>query len=205
MIKKAKNSTHHTRSAFSLCVYCGSRPGTDPAFAQMAHNVGHWIGCHQGQLVYGGGKNGLMGALANATLSAGGTVVGVIPQALMEREHGNTDCTELIVVPNMHERKRVMAERANAFVALVGGIGTFEELFEIWSWRQLGYHNKPLGLLNTDGYFNGLISFFDHCVQSGLMDQAQMEIIKIGNDWQSLLPDLVEAAGFSTKTQIHAI
>ena len=124
---------------FSVCVYCGSRPGTQPAFAYAAGEVGRWIGDHGGQLVYGGGKNGLMGIVAQATLDAGGTVIGVIPKSMVEREWANTDCTELIVVDTMHQRKAIMAERADAFLALPGGIGTFEELFEIWTLKQLGY------------------------------------------------------------------
>jgi len=191
--------------AFSLCVYCGSRLGGNPVHAEAARAVGRWIGQHRGQLVYGGGKSGLMGVVADAALAAGALVVGVIPQALVEREHAHHGCTELIVVPNMHERKRQMAERAHAFVALTGGIGTFEELFEIWSWRQLGYHDKPLGLLNTGGYYDGLLAFISHCVRAGLMDEDQMRLLHVARDWQTLLPDLVEAAGFPAPTRLDAI
>jgi uncharacterized protein (TIGR00730 family) len=191
--------------AFSLCVYCGSRPGADPVQAETARAVGRWIGQHRGQLVYGGGKSGLMGIVADAALAAGAPVVGVIPQALVECEHAHNGCTELIVVPNMHERKRLMAERSHAFVALAGGIGTFEELFETWSWRQLGYHDKPLGLLNTGGYYDGLLAFTEHCVRAGLMDDAQMRLLCVARDWQTLLPDLIEAAGFPAQTRLDAI
>jgi uncharacterized protein (TIGR00730 family) len=191
--------------AFSLCVYCGSRLGTDPAYAEAARAVGGWIGRYRGQLVYGGGKSGLMGIVADAALAAGARVVGVIPQALVEREHAHHGCTELIVVPNMHERKRVMAERSHAFVALAGGIGTFEEMFEIWSWRLLGYHDKPLGLLNTGGYYDGLIAFVQHCVRAGLMDDTQMALLRVARDWQTLLPNLIEAAGFPAPARIEAI
>ena len=191
--------------AFSLCVYCGSRLGADPAYAEAARAAGRWIGRHRGQLVYGGGHNGLMGVVADAALAAGARVVGVIPQALLEREHAHQGCTELIVVPNMHERKRVMAERSHAFVALAGGIGTFEEMFEIWSWRQLGYHDKPLGLLNTGGYYDGLIAFTEHCVRAGLMDDAQMGLLRVARDWQTLLPGLIEAAGFPAPARLDAI
>ena len=124
--------------AFSVCVYCGSKPGNLPAFAESAKMVGHWIGQHGGQLVYGGGRNGLMGIVANATLAAGGRVVGVIPRALVEKEWAHTECTELHVVETMHERKQMMAQRADVFLTLPGGIGTFEEFFEVWTWRQLG-------------------------------------------------------------------
>ncbi|MDP1782436.1 MAG: TIGR00730 family Rossman fold protein, partial [Hydrogenophaga sp.] len=134
-----------TEPAFSLCVYCGSRPGANPAFADTARTVGQWIGEHGGQLVYGGGRNGLMGIVADATMAAGGRAVGIIPKALVEREWAHQGCTELHVVDNMHERKRMMADKADAFLALPGGIGTFEEFFEVWAWRQLGYHDKPVG------------------------------------------------------------
>ena len=142
--------------AFSVCVYCGSRPGDNPAYTQVAQAVGQWIGAHHGQLVYGGGRSGLMGTVAEATRLAGGRVVGVIPQALVDKELANRQCDELHIVQTMHERKAMMAERSDAFLALPGGIGTFEELFEVWTWRQLGYHDKPLGLLNVTGYYDGL-------------------------------------------------
>jgi uncharacterized protein (TIGR00730 family) len=142
--------------AFSVCVYCGSRHGVSPAYAEVARKVGHWIGKHQGQLVYGGGNNGLMGLVAQATAEAGGRVVGIIPKALQSHENTRTACDEVHVVDTMHERKRMMAERADVFLALPGGIGTFEEFFEVWTWRQLGYHNKPIGLLNTEGYYDAV-------------------------------------------------
>ena len=171
----------------------------------MARDVGTWIGQHGGQLVYGGGRSGLMGVVADATLAAGGRVVGVIPRTLVEREHAHRGCTELHVVETMHERKRIMAERADAFLALPGGIGTFEEFFETWTWRQLGYHNKPLGLLNQHGYYEAMLRFIDHCVASGFMDGSQMQLMQTDDDWQRLLETLVESAGFPLPTQVHAI
>jgi uncharacterized protein (TIGR00730 family) len=180
---------------FSLCVYCGSRTGTEPAFLDVARSVGRWIGERRGQLVYGGGNNGLMGIIADATLEAGGRVVGIIPDALVEREFAKLDCTELHVVDTMHERKRMMAERADAFLALPGGIGTLEEIFEVWTWRQLGYHDKPVGLLNALGYFDPLLAFLDSSVRHGLMNDWQMELVQVGADWATLLPALVQAAG----------
>ena len=188
---------------FSLCVYCGSRPGADPRQAELARAVGHWIGRHGGQLVYGGGRAGLMGAVAEATLQAGGRVVGIIPQMLVEREWAYTDCTELHIVDTMHERKRMMAERSDAFLALPGGIGTFEELFEVWTWRQLGYHDKPVGILNAHGYYDGLLSFLQHCVSQQFMDMRQVSLIDSGavvensQDAEALLRRLVQAAGLS--------
>ncbi len=191
--------------AFSICVYCGSRPGADPGFADVARQVGDWIGRHGGQLVYGGGRAGLMGVVADATLAAGGSVVGVIPRALVEREHAHRGCTELIVVETMHERKRIMAERSNAFLALPGGIGTFEEFFEAWTWRQLGYHDKPIGLLNQAGYYDAMLDFLHHSTASGFMGAAQMALIHIGTEWRSLLQSLVGQAAFPSPMQLDQI
>jgi uncharacterized protein (TIGR00730 family) len=191
--------------AFSLCVYCGSRPGAEPAYAESARAVGHWIGSHGGQLVYGGGCNGLMGVVAQSTLAAGGRVVGVIPQALVEKEWANHGCTELHVVENMHDRKRMMAERADAFLALPGGIGTLEEFFEVWTWRQLGYHDKPIGLLNQSGFYDGLLQFLHHTVHQQFMGDWQMDLVRTDTDLQRLLPDLVQAAGLSPAPRLDAI
>ena len=189
----ADASDVHT--AFSLCVYCGSRSGNAPVYADVARVVGNWIGTQRGQLVYGGGHNGLMGILADATLQAGGRVIGVIPKALVEKEWAHTGCTELHVVDNMHERKRIMAEHADAFLALPGGIGTLEEFFEAWTWRQLGYHNKPVGLLNLNGYFDGLLDFLQSALKTGFMNDASMGLVRTGTDAITLLEELVQSAG----------
>ena len=184
-----------TQPAFSICVYCGSRPGGDPLFTTAAQAVGRWIGEHGGQLVYGGGRSGLMGEVAQATRQAGGRVVGVIPQALVDKELANHACDELHIVQTMHERKAIMAERSDAFIALPGGIGTFEELFEVWTWCQLGYHDKPIGLLNVAGYYDALGNFLQSSVRSGFMGEWQMGLVQINDDYAPLLRDLVEAAG----------
>lgn len=181
--------------AFSLCVYCGSRPGIDPQHAASAQALGQWIGSRGGQLVYGGGRNGLMGLTAQATRDAGGRVVGVIPTSLVEREWANHDCDELLVVQTMHERKRIMAERSDAFVALPGGIGTFEEFFEVWTWRQLGYHDKPVGLLNLGGYYDAMLTFLSSAVQAGFMHKWQMDLIRVDTSAIDLAEQLVQAAG----------
>ena len=175
---------------FSICVYCGSRPGERPEHIAAARAVGRWIGEHGGQLVYGGGRTGLMGMVAEATRAAGGRVVGIIPKALVNKELANPLCDELHVVDTMHERKAMMGERADAFVALAGGIGTFEELFEIWTWRQLGYHDKAVGILNTAGYYDGLLSFLAHSVREGFMGDWQMELIRTGTNPTELLSAL---------------
>jgi hypothetical protein len=183
--------------AFSICVYCGSRPGSEPAFADSARQVGLWIAQNKGQLVYGGGHNGLMGTMADACLQAGGRVIGVIPKALVEKEWAHTGCSELHVVENMHERKRLMAEHADAFLAMPGGIGTFEEFFEVWTWRQLGYHDKPVGLLNIKGYYDNLLAFLSTAVQQGFMNAGQMQLISSGTNTESLLKSLVTEAGLA--------
>ncbi len=190
---------------FSLCVYCGSRPGLDPLHADTARTVGQWIGRHGGQLVYGGGKAGLMGVVAQATLEAGGRVVGIIPKALVEKEWALHDCTELHIVDTMHDRKRMMAERSDAFVALPGGIGTFEELFEVWTWRQLGYHDKPVGILNCAGYYDGLLAFLAHTVEQQFLSDWQMGLIQTGDEPAALLSSLVQAAGLAPAPRLEAI
>jgi uncharacterized protein (TIGR00730 family) len=193
------------KPAFSLCVYCGSRPGAHPAYGAAAQQVGRWIGEHRGQLVYGGGHNGLMGMVADATLAAGGQVIGVIPKALVEKEWAHRGCTELHVVDTMHDRKRMMAERADAFLALPGGIGTFEEFFEVWTWRQLGYHDKPVGLLNVEGLYDGLESFLQTTVRAGFVNDWQMELIRTGRDVEELLKSLVNDAGLAPAPQLDRI
>ncbi|MBL0420553.1 TIGR00730 family Rossman fold protein [Ramlibacter sp. AW1] len=176
---------------FSICVYCGSRDGVAAPYFDAARAVGQWIGQRGGQLVYGGGNRGLMGAAASATLQAGGRVVGVIPQGLVDRELAKRDCDELHIVSSMHERKTMMAERADAFLALPGGIGTFEEFFEVWTWRQLGYHDKPVGLLDVNGYYAPLHAFLQSSVKAGFMNADQMELIRIGSDLPAMLEGLV--------------
>ena len=191
--------------AFSLCVYCGSRPGTMPSYTKVATQVGQWIGEHQGQLVYGGGSQGLMGTVARSAKSAGTNVVGVIPHALAAKETANESCDELHMVDNMHQRKFMMAERADAFLALPGGIGTFEELFEVWTWRQLEFHNKPIGLLNVNGYYDGLIQFMQNTVANGFVSDWQMDFVLVSDNFQDLLPRLVQAAGLSVSPGLQGI
>jgi len=183
---------------FALAVYCGSRFGDTPAFEHVARAVGNLLGRAGDTLVYGGGRVGLMGAVADATLAAGGLVVGVIPQALMDREVGHRGLTELHVVQTMHERKQLMATRADAFVALPGGIGTLEELYEVWSWQQLGYHDKPVGLLNVDGYYDDLLSFMRVTYTRGFVSEAQAAALMVDDDATRLLARLREAATRAT-------
>ncbi len=192
-------------TAFSICVYCGSKPGANPLFTAAAVAVGNWIAYHGGQLVYGGGSGGLMGTVADATLAAGGRVVGIIPKALVEKEWAHHGCTELHVVENMHERKRMMAEHADAFVALPGGLGTLEELFEVWTWRQLGYHDKPIGLLNTAGYYDGLLAFLAQAMQRGFLGETQLGLVRADPEPAKLLGELVQAGGLSQARRLDQI
>jgi uncharacterized protein (TIGR00730 family) len=182
----------------SLCVYCGSRAGDAPAFADSARELGTLIGRAGGRLVYGGGRVGLMGLVADATLAAGGRVLGVIPQALMEREVGHRGLTELVVVQTMHERKQRMAEAADAFVALPGGIGTLEELYEMWSWQQLGYHDKPVALLNVEGYYDALLAFMVTARDRGFVSAAQHDALIVDDHLLRLYQRLAHAAARAT-------
>ncbi|MBA3599243.1 MAG: TIGR00730 family Rossman fold protein [Methylibium sp.] len=175
---------------FTVCVYCGSREGANPAFAEAARAVGHAIGKRGWRLVYGGAQVGLMGRMADAALAAGASVVGVIPRSLMEREIGHAALSELLVVETMHQRKQAMAERADAFLALPGGIGSFEELFEAWTWRQLNYHDQPIGLLNVAGYYDALIAFLQQTVREGFMSPATQAMLEVGTEPDELLTRL---------------
>jgi uncharacterized protein (TIGR00730 family) len=174
----------------TLCVYCGSRHGEREAYGAAARALGAAIGARGWQLVYGGGRVGLMGTVADATLAAGGRVIGVIPESLVQREVQHLGLSELHVVPDMHVRKRMMAERAHAFIALPGGIGTLEELYEVWTWRQLGYHRKPIGLLNTEGYYDALLQFMSHAVSEGFLTPEQHSVVTVASDPAELLATL---------------
>jgi uncharacterized protein (TIGR00730 family) len=174
----------------SLCVYCGSNPGSDPAFTAATRELARRLVERGVRVVYGGGAVGLMGTLADEALAAGGTVVGVIPQALVDREIGHRGLTELHVVGSMHERKALMAELADAFVALPGGIGTLEELVETYTWSQLGLHAKPLGLLNVNGYYDALEAFLDQAVESRFLRPEHRAVLAAEAEVGALLDRL---------------
>lgn len=176
----------------SICVYCAARESHNPIYKQIATDVGHWIGEHGLRLVYGGGSTGLMGAVADAALEAGAQVLGIIPKRLMTVEFGHHEITELRVVQDMHERKQEMIKASNAFLALPGGIGTFEEFFEAWTWCQLGYHSNPVGLLNTNGYYDGLLQFTQNCIEEGYMSQQQIEMLTIDTEAPSIMNRIYE-------------
>ena len=182
----------------SICVYCGSRHGVRPAYTAAARALGTAIGSRGWQLVYGGGKVGLMGEVADATLAAGGRVVGVIPESLQRLEVGHNGLHELHVVPTMHVRKQMMAERADAFIALPGGIGTLEELYEVWTWRQLSYHDKPIGLLNTEGYYDDLLRFMRTTVSEGFLAPSEHDKLVVGDEPEPLLTQIASMARAAT-------
>ena len=174
----------------SVCVYCGASIGAQPFYAQAAQAFGRALvesGC---SLVYGGGRVGLMGVIADEVLAAGGRVVGVIPELLVDKEVGHRGLTELHVVPDMHQRKRMMADLSDAFVALPGGAGTLEELFEVYTWAQLGYHQKAIGLYDIGGYYSPLVTMLEHTVREGFMQQAYLDILQIDSDAYSLIEKL---------------
>lgn len=181
-------------STFSVCVYCGSRSGQRPEYLALARELGAAIGRRGWRLVYGGGRAGLMGAVADAALEHGAPVVGVIPESLMRLEVGHSGLTELHVVDTMHQRKHQMAECADAFIAMPGGIGTFEELFEVWTWRHLGYHDRPIGLLDTAGYWQPLLEFLRRSCAEGFMDAKQMAMLQTSGDVDSLLDLMAESS-----------
>jgi uncharacterized protein (TIGR00730 family) len=184
--------------SISVCVYCGSRPGGDPAFTEAAAAMGKRIGELGHRLVYGGGRSGLMGVVADAALAAGAEVIGIIPHALMNRELGHTGLHELQVVDTMHERKRLMAERSDAFVAMPGGIGTLEELFEVWTWRQLAYHDKPIGLLNVAGFYDPMLVFMNSLAAHGFVTPAQRALLQVSSEPAALLDTLASLAAGAT-------
>jgi len=171
----------------SVCVFCGSRVGDNPAYALAASRLGTLLASKNIQLVYGAGNIGLMGVVADACLAANGKVVGVIPTKLVEKEVAHKGLTELIVVESMHERKALMATKSDAFVALPGGFGTCDELFEILTWAQLGIHHKPIGILNTDGFFNPLLAWIDQMIDQGFVKQRFKELLLVAEKPDELM------------------
>ncbi|WP_447530050.1 LOG family protein [Vreelandella sp. TE19] len=178
-----------------ICVYLGSRAGSRPAFMEAARTLGDTLARRGHTLVYGGASVGLMGELANAALDAGGEVIGVMPTHLVEREQAHFGLTELIRVANMHERKATMAAHADAFVALPGGIGTFEELFEVWTWGYLGLHEKPLALLDTEGFYAPLLAFLDNTVEQGFLTSSTRSMLMDADTPEALIQMLESQLG----------
>ena len=172
-----------------VAIFLGSADGHDPAHAELAIGVGKELARRGIGIVYGGGRRGLMGTIADSALEAGGEVVGVMPTSMVEREWAHEDVTELVTCDSMHERKALMADRADAFVALPGGLGTLEEIFEVWSWRQLGFHSKPVGFLDAGGFWTPLLDALQGLVDSGFLDASTLRDAAVAPD----LPGLLDA------------
>lgn len=170
-----------------ICVFCGSNRGVRAEYTEAARDVGRLLASRGIALVYGGGDVGLMGDVANAALDVGGEVIGVIPRNLWEREVGHRALTQLHIVDTMHQRKQMMSDLADAFLALPGGLGTFEEIFEIWTWAQLGMHRKPLGFLDVAGYYAPLVAFLDRAVDEGFVREAHRGMAIIDRDPAAIL------------------
>lgn len=176
----------------SVCVFCGASMGTNPAYREAAVALGQAIARRSLTLVYGGSSVGLMGAVADAAMAAGGEVIGVMPQSLIDAEIGHKGLPRLEVVDGMHARKARMAELSDAFIALPGGLGTLEELFEVWTWGQLGYHAKPLGLLDVNGFYEKLGGFLDHIVEEGFVRPQHRAMLLLGKQPDELLDAMEE-------------
>jgi uncharacterized protein (TIGR00730 family) len=171
----------------SICVYCGANAGVSPLYAEAARALGRALVARDLSLVYGGGNVGLMGIIADEVLRVGGEVTGVIPTALVEREVGHTGLTRQFIVKDMHERKAMMAELSDGFIAMPGGMGTLEELFEMLTWSQLGIHVKPIGLLNVDGFYDSLVGFIGHATAQGFIRPQHAALLRSSADPQELL------------------
>jgi len=186
----------------SLCVFCGSSSGNDARHREHAIALGQRLAARGIGLVYGGARVGLMGTLADAVLAGGGQVIGVIPEGLVEREIAHAGLSELIVTANMHARKAAMAARSDAFLALPGGLGTLEELFEVWTWAELGLHTKPCALLDQTGYYAPLLAFLNQVVDQGFMKPAQLAHLMVDSDPDRLLDRLAQASDTRTDAGI---
>jgi uncharacterized protein (TIGR00730 family) len=174
----------------SICIFCGSSGGRNSSYKNAAVKLGQLLAEKKLNLVYGGGNIGLMGQIAHSAMKAGGKAIGVIPRFLVEKELVHTNLTKVHVVDSMHERKAMMAELADAFIAMPGGFGTLEETVEVLTWAQLGLHRKPIGLLNIDGYYDYLNDFFEHMVSEGFLMREYKEMLLIGNDPAAMLDSL---------------
>ena len=176
----------------TVCVFCAANPGTHPVYVERAAEMGRWLASSKRRIVYGGGRTGLMGALADAALLAGGEVIGIMPRHLVDREVAHTELTELRVVASMHERKALIAELSDGFLAMPGGLGTLEELFEIWTWGQLGLHRKPYGLFQVEGFYTPLLTFLDHAVSTGFIRAENRALLLVDDDPAALIRRMEE-------------
>ena len=183
----------------ALCVYCGSRPGTEPAFCQAATAMGEALARRDIDVVYGGSSAGMMGAVADAALQEGGQVVGILPKGLASKEKAHAHLSRMHVVDSMHERKAMMEKLSSGFIALPGGLGTLEELCEVTTWAQLGIHQKPVAILNVDGYFDGFLSFLDHAVDMGFLSADHRRLLIIDDDPDALVDKMAAFTPFLKK------
>jgi len=174
----------------SICIFCGSSFGTNPVFKTTAEHIGKTFAGKNITLVYGGGNVGLMGVVSNSVMQNGGKVIGVIPNFMTEKELADYGVTELLMVETMHERKKKMSDIADAFIAIAGGIGTLDELFEIFTWRQLNLHNKPIGLLNTEGYYDSMLAFLNTMVTNGFLKQETLDLLIVRDNIEDLIDAL---------------
>ena len=189
----------------SVCVFAGSSAGRRPEYLAAARMLGGVLAAHDVTLVYGGASVGLMGAVADGVIDAGGRAVGVLPEVLSSVELAHPGLDELEIVPTMHDRKARMAELSDCFVTLPGGLGSLEELFEAWTWTQLGIHSKPLGILNVAHFYDGLLSFLDHLVEEGFVKQIHRNSLVASDDAESLLQSLKEVEIVQTGKWVDAI
>lgn len=171
----------------SICIYCGSNPGRQEAYSGAARDLARSLVSRNLKLVYGGASVGIMGLIADTVLELGGQAVGVIPEALVRKEVAHPNLSELHVTQSMHERKTLMAELSDGFIAMPGGIGTLEEIFEIWTWAQLGFHEKPCGLLNVEGYFDSLTTFLDHAVAEQFVKKTHRSMLIVDSAPETML------------------
>jgi uncharacterized protein (TIGR00730 family) len=175
-----------------IAVFCGSSPGADPTFAQHAHEVGRELARRGIGLVYGGGGSGLMRDVSQGALDAGGEVIGVMPRSMVEREWSRADLTELRLVDTMHERKAMMAELSDAFLCLPGGLGTLEEILEVWSWRQLGFNHQPVGFLNVRGFWTPFLASLDGLVEAGFVRREVMDDLVVADTVDQAITGLAQ-------------
>ncbi len=171
----------------TVCVFCAANPGVHPVYVERAAAMGRFLAQSGRRIVYGGGRTGLMGALADSALAAGGEVIGIMPSHLVDREVAHTALTQLHVVGSMHERKSLLAQLSDGFLAMPGGLGTMEELFEIWTWGQLGLHRKPYGLFEVNGFYAPLLAFLDHAVKEGFIRQEYRSLLVVDDDPAALI------------------
>lgn len=189
----------------SICVFCGASPGFSPIYLETAQKVGNILAHHQIKLVYGGGKVGMMGAVADGVLAKNGQVTGIIPHFLDHREVIHPEVKDMIILENMHDRKAKMYELSDGFVALPGGFGTLDELFEIVTWGQLGLHKKPIGILNIEGFFDDLVRFIDNLVEKGFVKSNIRNLIVVANTFEDLLHKMQNHEAPETEDWVHKV